>query len=221
MTFTSCKEDKNQVDLQSESGVSNNINSDLKTINFDFGFSVVLGEEESFDKFKTYTYFELKKNNRTIFIDSLLVEYEFGNKIYPIISQTGKDNYELLFEVNNRPNRNYSKVFFIKDDELVKTTILPCFEWEFNKDKTKYYIGLWENSQTYGDNYSLTSYNPILYYSITKNGNIRMDSILTIEKNKEIYGEFYGFTYNENIEISVEKLEKMNVELEKIKNNIE
>lgn len=196
------------------------INQDLKTIklDFDFDFIVSVGQEEDFEKFKTYTYFQLTRNNTTIFIDSSLTEYEFGNNLFPIIIKTGDKSFELLFEINDRPSKNYLKRLFIKDNKLVRQDKLPTFEGEpidINQDGIKEYAGFWDYSQVWGDDNNLTAYNPILYYSVTPKG-LLLDSLLTRERNELIYGKFYGYAFSENEEQTISVTEKFEQELKRI-----
>jgi len=191
---------------------------DLKTIKLDFDFIVSVGQEEDFEKFKTYTFFQLTRNNATIYIDSSLTEYEFGNKLFPIIIKTGDNSFELLFEINDRPNKNYLKRLFIKDNKLVKQDKLPTFETkpiDINQDGITEYAGFWDHSQFWGENYSLTVYNPILYYSLTTEG-LKLDSLMTRERNEMIYGNFYGFSYSEEFEIPISVIDKFDEELKRI-----
>ena len=194
------------------------ISQDLKTIKLDFDFIVTVGQEEDFEKFKTYTFFQLTRNNATIFIDSSLTEYEFGNELFPIIIKTGDNGFELLFEINDRPSKNYLKRLFIKDNKLIKQDKLPTFEAkpiDINQDGIKEYAGFWDYSQVWGDKNNLTAYNPILYYSVTPKGLI-LDSLLTRERNEMIYGKFYGFAFSENDEQSIDVTEKFEQELKRI-----
>ena len=198
--------------------INESIKQELKTINLDFDFAVTVGQEEDFDKFKTYTFFQLTRNNTTIFIDSSLTEYEFGNDLFPIIIKTGDNSFELLFEINDRPNKNYLKRLFIKDNELVRQDKLPTFEAkpiDINQDGIKEYAGFWDYSQVWGDNNNLTAYNPILYYSVTPKGLI-LDSLLTRERNENIYSKFYGFSFSENDEQPISVTEKFEQELKRI-----
>uniref|UniRef100_UPI0040484000 hypothetical protein n=1 Tax=Polaribacter sp. TaxID=1920175 RepID=UPI0040484000 len=197
------------------------LKENLKTIKLDYDFLVSVGQEEDFEKFKTYTFFKLTKNNQTIFIDSLLTEYEFGNKLFPIIIKTENNSFELLFEINNRPNKNYLKRLFIKDNKLVGQDKLPTFESkpiDINKDGIKEYAGFWDNSQVWGENNNLTAYNPILYYSETKSG-LKLDSLMTMQRNEMIYGRFHGFSYSENYEQTISVIEEFEREIKRIKGN--
>jgi hypothetical protein len=49
------------------------------------------------------------------------------------------------------------------------------------------------------------TYEPIIYYEFTQKG-IVLDKPLTIKKNREIYGKFYGYKINEGIKISTNKI---------------
>lgn len=194
------------------------ISQDLKTIKLDFDFNVSVGQEEDFEKFKTYTFFQLTRNNKTIFIDSSSTEYEFGNELFPIIIKTGDNRFELLFEINDRPSKNYLKRLFIKDNKFVRQDKLPTFEAkpiDINQDGIKQYAGFWDYSQVWGDSNNLTAYNPILYYSVTPKGLI-LDSLLTTKRNENIYGKFYGFSFSENDEQAISVTQKFEQELKRI-----
>lgn len=191
----------------------------LKIFKLDFDFNVTVGQEEDFEKFKTYNYFKLTRKDSTIFIDSSLTEYEFTDKLFPIVLKTGNNSFELLFEINNRPNKNYLKKLIVKNNKLVGQDKLPTFEGkpiDLNQDGINEYAGVWDYSQIWGDDNNMTAYNPILYYSVTENGVI-LDSLLTRERNELIYGKFYGFTFSEDHKQSINVLEKFEEELDRIK----
>jgi hypothetical protein len=219
----SCNQTAKKINNEPTSSVTIEINEstdqDLKTIKLDFDFVVSLGQEEDFEKFKTYTLFKLTRNNATIFTDNSLTEYEFGNKLFPIIIKTGDNSFELLFEINNRPNKNYLKRLIVKDNQLVGQDNLPTFESkpiDINNDGIKEYAGFWDYSQVWGDHNELTSYNPILYYSITQTG-LRLDSLLTRQRNEMIFGDFHGFSFSEKYEQPISVTEKFEQEIKLIK----
>jgi len=190
-----------------------------KTIELDYGFKVTVGQGEDFGNFKTYMSFELSKNGKLIFADNPLIEYEFRDKFYPLITKIDSDKYELLFEVNDRPNKNYLKRLLVQKTLIVKEDKLPTFvakPKDVDNDGIEEYAGFWDYAQRWGENYSLTAYNPIIYYSITKDG-LQLDSTLTIKKNKEIYGGFHGFSFSEDVEQPVKVLENFKNEIEKLK----
>ena len=194
------------------------INEDLKTIKLDYDFIISIGQEEDFEKFKTYSFFQLARNNSIIYIDSSLTEYEFGDKLFPIVIKSGDNSFELLFEINDRPSKNYLKRLFIKDNKLVGQDKLPTFETipkDIDDNGTLEYAGYWDYQQIWGKNDNLTSYNPILYYSVTSQG-LMLDSLLTKERNENIYGKFYGFSFSENDEQPVSVTKKFEQELELI-----
>jgi hypothetical protein len=205
------KPSENSVEQFSQGKPSEVVNDDIKItkiINLQHGFKIEAGQEEDFKSFKTYMYLKLIKDNKTILVDSTR-EYEFGDKLYPIVMMTDTNAFELLFEVNDRPNKNYLNRIRIIDGEIIKEDQLPTFiskSKDINNDGVKEYAGFWDSSEHWGENYSLIAYNPILYYSVTPNG-LLLDTILTQEKNILIYGEFHGFDFTEKIPmpLSVEK----------------
>ena len=78
-----------------------------------------VGKGEDYKTFITYSFFELMYSDRVIFTDTIR-EYEFGDKLYPIVLNTGANKYELLFEVNDRPNKNYLLRFFVQNERIVR-----------------------------------------------------------------------------------------------------
>ena len=211
---------KNQIDDQNLIEINQSINSDFKTFEIAFDFWVTIGEEEDFEKFKTYTYFKLERNNEIVYHDNSLTEYEFGNSLFPIVLQTGENCFELLFEINNRPFKNYLKRLFVSNDKFVNQDKLPAFEdnpVDINNDGIKKYVGSFDDFEIWGENPHRTGYNPILYYSVTETG-LKLDSLLTKQRNEIIYGHFYGFSYNNNIEQPINVLDKFYQEIKLITN---
>lgn len=192
--------------------------ADIKEINLDYGFKISIGQEEVFGKLTIYSSFKLIKNGRAIYIDSLN-EYEFGNELYPIVMKTGINSYELLFEINNRPSKNYLKRLYVKNDSVYNVDKLPTFVGkpkDIDNDGILEYAGFWDNAQVWGDDNNITAYNPILYYELKTNGLV-LDRPLTIQKNKTIYGNFHGFIFSEEIPQSVICLSLFQKEIDNLK----
>jgi hypothetical protein len=144
-----------------------------------------------------------------------LTEYQFEDKLYPIVLKTVNDKYELLFEINDRPNKNYLKRIIVIDNKVAQVDKLPTFisrPKDLDDDGIKEYAGFWDYSQIWGENNALIAYNPILYYSISENG-LELDSSLTIEKNGAIYGDFHGFEFSEKQEMPISTNEAFDKEI--------
>ena len=198
--------------------ISKTTTSDFKTFEFEFGFKVTVGKQLEYDEI-TYGFFKLERNNSIVYLDSLLEGYTFDDSLFPIILQTGENSFELLFEIDNRPSKNYLKRLFVSNDKLLGQDKLPTFEakpTDINNDGTKEYGGFWHYSQIWGENDNLTAYNPILYYSITETG-LKLDSLLTKQQNEIIYGQFYGFSFSEDNEQPISVNEKFGQELKMIR----
>jgi len=221
--LTSCNQKENITTVKSNiEEIDINKNQNLETIELGYGFIISAGQEEDFNDFKTYTLLRLTRNKEIIFSDSLNTEYEFRNKLFPLVIKTGVNDFELLLEINNRPNKNYLKRLFIQDNKLIREDKLPAFESkaiDIDNDGLKEYAGYWDYAQTWGENYELTSYNPIIYYTKTNLG-FKIDSALTKKRNKKIYGKFYGFEFNDNLELPKEVITDFNKEIE-LFNNME
>ena len=189
-----------------------------KTIQLDNDFEIKVGQKEDFGKFETYTLFILTHKSKQLYLDTSLTEYEFSDNLYPIVRQLDNETFEVLVEVNDRPNINYLKYFKVYQDKIVSIEKLPTFiSKASNLDTDDYFefAGFWDSGETWGDNGSLIAYNPIIYYELKPNG-ITLDSTLTISKNREIYGDFHGFEYNEKIEFTTIETKKLNNEIKRI-----
>ncbi|WP_127845505.1 hypothetical protein [Psychroflexus aestuariivivens] len=214
--FVSCVQsgEKNPIEIENKGNNQNTIQK-YKTLKLDFDFTILLGKEEDFGDFKTYSFLHLKRQNESVFIDSSLIEYEFRNELFPLIVKSGENSFELLLEINDRPNKNYLKRIFIQNNKSIKEDKLPIFESkpiDINNDGINEYGGYWEYSQVWGENEELTAYNPILYYKKTNSG-FKLDSALTKIRNEKIYGNFYGFSFSEKYEQSAKVIENFNNEL--------
>ena len=189
-----------------------------KTIKLDHDFEIKVGQKEDFEKFETYTLFILTHKSNQLYLDTSLTEYEFGDKLYPIVRQLDKETFEILVEVNDRPSKNYLKYFKVYQDKIVSTEKLPTFiskPANLDTDDNFEIAGFWDWGEVYGDNGELTVYNPIIYYELKPNG-IILDSTLTVNKNKEIYGDFHGFKYSEKVEIKTSETKKRDNEIDRI-----
>jgi hypothetical protein len=176
------------------------ITSELEdTIDLGHDFQIKVGRKEVFGDFETYTLFILSRKDKQLFLDTSNTEYEFRDTLYPMLRQVDEETFEVLAEVNNRPNRNYLMYWMVQRDSVVKADTLPTFfteAYNHDSDERLEFAGIWDHSEFH----SWTTYNPIMYYELTKSG-IVLDSNLTIRIIKEIFGHFYGYKYNENLEI--------------------
>jgi hypothetical protein len=201
--------------LQAKSTIEQEIQ---KTIKLDYGFEINVGREEDFDDFQVYSLFILKHNNKPIYMDTSMTEYEFGDKLFPIIRPIGKETFEILVEVNNRPSKNYLIYIKVRQDKIVGIEKLPTFiAGASNLDSDDYleFAGFWDNGETWGENYALTTYNPIIYYELRPEG-ITLDTTLTNTKDKEIYGDFLVDNNSKNVEINTRVTQKREAEIDRI-----
>ena len=163
------------------------------------GFKIKASHGENFGKFKTYSYLETWHNNLKIFADTT-AEYEFDEKPYPIFNMLKPEVFELLIQINDRPNKDKLLFLRIENDRVVKHEKLPTFDGNPEKiNGLLYYSGRWDDSEVWEKNgKEYGPYNPTIYYKFTPDG-IKLDSALTILRNKEKYGKFHGFHYDEKI----------------------
>lgn len=110
--------------LQGKSNINNQVQ---KTIKLDHDFEIKVGQKEDFEKFETYTLFILTHKNKQLYLDTSFTEYEFGDKLYPIVMRLDNGTFEILVEVNDRPSKNYLKYFKVNQDKIISTEKLPTF----------------------------------------------------------------------------------------------
>jgi len=165
----------------------------------------------------TFNYLEIFQNGKMLFKDTTLIEYTLQDSLYPKLYNF-KNHIELLIETAERPNKNMIYRFFIQDGRIKKTDILPTFltiPKDLDRDNKLEYAGFWDFGEVWGDSIIVTAYNPIVFYEITENG-IILDFLTTIMVNTHIYGQFYGFYFNEQIEFPYEENSLFSKEIERI-----
>lgn len=151
---------------------------------------------ESFNKISVFF------DNKLIFKDSLneywLTGYESTQ--YPKLLMSADSNYQLLIEVDERPNQNeLLNLTISKEGELIQHR-LPIFNWnpmDIDNDGKLEVDGTLTNGETIA-NGDTAFYNPVLVYELIDNCLV-FDSATTIEKNKKIWGQFHGYSYNDTL----------------------
>jgi len=138
--------------------------------------------------------------DKIIFQDSLNEYWLKGldSDQYPKILSCADGNYQLLIEVDERPNQNELMRLTISKDGKARQDRLPIFSWQpkdIDNDGKLEVSGILTNGETIADG-DTAFYNPILIYEITDNC-LELDSTSTIEKNKKIWGQFHGYYYND------------------------
>ena len=100
--LTACSNGNGQKTVSSSDTSADILQSNLsidkqvqKTIKLDHDFEIKVGQKEDFEKFETYTLFILTHKSKQLYLDTSLTEYEFGDKLYPIVRQL--DNETLKF----------------------------------------------------------------------------------------------------------------------------
>ena len=191
----------------------------IKRIKLANELSINIDEEEDFDGFKTYAFIEVVHHNKIIYTDST-EEYEFGDKLYPIVNELDNDGYEVLLEINDRPNRNKLKYLKIQGGKIIADKELPTFiakASNLDRDSLLESAGYWDYAPATEsqNNISKTTYNPIIYYEWTNDG-LRLDSTLTIQKNTEIYDTFKGFDFIDDTISSTKQIKKFIEEVKAI-----
>jgi hypothetical protein len=125
-------------------------------------------------------------------------EFEFENRIWEQAKQIDKDKYQLLLELNDRPNKNKIVLLTIQNKKLISKQIIPTFDSCFVVDgKTKEYQGELEYAEAV-DKAQKTQYIPTLFY-LDKQSGIVLDTAKTIIFNTDKWGKFYGFKPDFNL----------------------
>lgn len=176
----------------------------------------IIAANDTTDMPSVYPQLLVKHNNLAIFFDTASY-YFFNDPQYPMLLKTGANSFELLLETDGRPQDNGLLHLKIKNDTVIETNTLPIFiskASNLDNDNTPEYagcIGYPEASETY------LPYSPIVYYELHPDG-IRIDSVLTEQRNTFIYGKFHGFDYREDLHQPLNRMPFYNEEIKRIKN---
>ena len=193
------------------------------TINIGYGFEVSCKEDIFSDDSSSPTYLTIKYNNRQIYSENSREDYYyyvFNDSLNPTIISFGNELYELFLELDNRPNKETLKMLKIQSGKVVDSAMFPTFcakQSHLFNDKRLVFAGIWDYGEEWTDssNNEFITYNPILYYEVGNSGLV-LDSAETIERNKKIYGKFYGFGYDEHPRISAKRGDVLAREFKKI-----
>ncbi|MBD0257394.1 MAG: hypothetical protein ICV83_16875, partial [Cytophagales bacterium] len=96
-----------------------------RRIGLEHGFEIKAGGYEQLGPLETYTLLVVTRHGKEVFKDSSLTEYTFGNTHYPEVRRIGQEAFELLLQVNDRPNRDYLRWVKVLRNQLVKSDSLP------------------------------------------------------------------------------------------------
>ncbi len=145
-----------------------------------------------------------KIDGQLFYIADTLKEFEFSNRIWKPIIQIAKNKFQLLLEINDRPNKNKILMLTIEDNKLVNEITIPTFDtFFFDNSNNKFFIGQSEFPEAV-DNNKKTQYIPTLFFIEKKTG-FELDTSRTIKFNKKKWGKFYGFQPNFSLLIKPNK----------------
>jgi hypothetical protein len=141
-------------------------------------------------------------NDKVVFQDSLN-EYwltGYSSKQFPFFLKCTNGDYQLLIEVDERPNQNeLARLTVFKNGKLHQDR-LPLFNWnpaDIDNDGKLELEGVLTNGETIA-NGDTAFYNPTLVYELVDN-RLTLDRLATLEINQRIWGKFYGYYYNDTL----------------------
>lgn len=118
-----------------------------------------------------------------------------GMKKYPMLVSAGEHCFEIIL-LCRRPEFPAGLAFRILDGKLAGKQRVSYFYHpnaaNLDSDAAKEFAGEFNMDPAAKPN--TIYYNPILYYELRETG-IALDSALTIEKNKAIFGRFLGYDF--------------------------
>jgi hypothetical protein len=182
-------------------------------INLGFGFQLVgdFSDDFSYNKISVY------RHKILVFSDSSH-EFSRDKKSFQKVYSFKNNTFFILIESFEAPSKNLLYYYKIEQNKLKKKDKLPMFialPKNLDSDTNLEVVGFGDNFLMKND--STIGYEPIMFYEFTTEG-IQLDKTLTISKNKRIYGKFYGYEINENLDFYSPKiLQKLNLEISRIK----
>jgi hypothetical protein len=180
----------------------------VEMINLKYGFKLIGELNMEYDSsFRVYRKVTIFRNNVLMYSDSTGEFERFSAKI-PQVHTFKSHAFGILLESFKAPSKNRIQYILFQKDKILRKENLPLFfTAKKNLDKDDYLevAGVWDYFQTSHE--GLMSYEPVIYYEFAQKG-IVLDKSLTIKKNKEIYGKFYGYDVNEKIKFPIIKVWK-------------
>ncbi len=148
-------------------------------------------------------------DSKEVFHDSLNEYWLTGlsSRQYPKLLNCSDGSFQLLVEVDERPNQNELRRITISKEGRVKTDNLPIFKWnplDTDNDGKVEVEGILTNGETISDG-DTAYYNPTIVYEIS-NQCLALDRQATRSVNKKIWGKFYGYLYNEKLLLPFKRL---------------
>ena len=184
----------------------------------EYGFTLEGIDIDIYKKFGVLTKLKLLKNTRMIYEYDNIDEFYLDSIQTYVFRQDGGNCFDVLFEGPTSPNKSVLNRIQICNDSVISISKIPTFESlpkNLDEDENLEVAGVWSWFEFFGANNDSTSYNPILYYEISKNG-LKLDTLLTVSKNAEIYGYFYGYNYSEKQSQPSSIMKKFDLEIERI-----
>ena len=188
-------------DIKNSSIEKSNFRKDsIPKIELESGFKIVGYDIETYKEYGVFTSLLVKRNDKTIYHYDNIDEFKLeGINAYLIPSKNNINQFDIVFESYSPPSKPRNIKLRIINDTIYLKTIIPSFEAQAkNLDNDGYleFAGYWSDFEVCGENEIVTSYNPILFFEINENG-LQLDTLLTIDKNTFIYGDFFGFDFSE------------------------
>jgi uncharacterized protein YukJ len=170
-----------------------------KEILLDNKVKIIIPLSQKFSDSLTYSNIEVFIDNVKVFADTTKTEYILNDRSYPRARKLRDNRQEILFKILGAPDLNNLIAYYFKNNKLIQSQILPVFgsKSEYIDGKNVYFGYLNITDKPCNDCDSCY-YNPILYYQVTDNG-IFLDSTITIMKNTNKWGGFYGFEISERV----------------------
>jgi hypothetical protein len=186
----------------------------------EYGFQINGTDREYFDQYGVFTKLEVTRNGLQLFEHDYVEEFEIDNLESYVFKLDGQNSFELVFESTSPPAKPWLTLYRLENDKIVSMTKLPSMDVKprnLDEDDFLEFAGYWSWIETYGPDQEYVSYNPLLVYEVTDTG-IRIDSLLTMEINKEIWGNFEGYDFSDKISMDSEAVKKLKEIIERLKN---
>ena len=117
---------------------------------------------------------------------------------YPRLLECVDGSFQLLIEVDERPNQNELQLFSISKNGQIQHNEVPIFNWnprDIDHNGKLEVMGVLTNGETIAKG-DTALYNPTLVYELS-NRCLMLDSSATIKIND--VGKFHGYYYNDSL----------------------
>ncbi len=171
-----------------------------ETVQLMDGFKVkFLNKEVLNDSISLFNSVEIMKGESIVWEMHDSLQFEKTNVSFPKLLSLNPEEKVVFLEVCDRPKQNKVLILKLNGTKMLTWQVGPLFVGQpknLDNDPQVEWAGMQEEPEIWEEKKQIRfPYDPMLYFQVDASG-VRIDSTLTVERNKAIYGDFFGYQYS-------------------------